>query len=104
MKLVQYLNTNLNGELIWPNLNFMGPGNNAILETKEIENSILKKAVLKKTVEYYTHLDIEIEFNGRTYSTAIIWDDQTLLRSFYEILRDNLGKSMKEIGNCEWPS
>jgi hypothetical protein len=104
MKLSDYLEKKLKGEVIWPHLNLMGSGDKALVATEEIEQSILKNVSLRKTVEYYTHLDIEVEYEGRTYSTAFLWDDQLLLSSLYEFLKENIGNSIKEIGNLEFPS
>lgn len=101
MKFKEYFDTNFSGEVIWPHLNFMGEGNRALFEIQDIEKSNLKKVSLKKTVEYYTHLDIEIEFDGQSYSTSLIQDDQNLLRGLHDVLKQHLGKSLKEIGNFE---
>ncbi|HXN05531.1 MAG TPA: hypothetical protein VN944_00535 [Nitrospiria bacterium] len=104
MKLRNYLEMKLEGEIIWPDLNFFGSNNKALRGTLDIEKSILKNVSLKKTVEYYTHLDIEVDFEGRTYSTAFLWDDQLLLSSLYDFLKENIGKSMRDIGSLEFPS
>lgn len=104
MNLSQYLEMKLAGELIWPQLNFMGPGGKVLSDVKEIEESVLKKVSLRKTVEYYSHLDIEVEFDGRAYSTSFLWDDRALLRSLYDILSENITNSIKDIGNLEVPS
>ena len=104
MKLCDYLEMKLNGELIWPQLNLMRSGDKTLLTNEEIEQSILKKVSLRKTVEFYTHLDIEVEYEGRTYSTAFLWDDPLLLSSFYGFLKENIGNNIREIGNLEFPS
>jgi hypothetical protein len=77
---------------------------NALVATEEIEQSILKKVSLRKTVEYYTHLDIEVEYKGQIYSTSFLWDDQKLLISLYKFLKENIGNSIKDIGNLEFES
>lgn len=104
MRLSNYLDIKLKGDLTWPHLNLRGSGDKALRNTQEIEKSILKNVSLRKTVEYYTHLDIEVEYEGRIYSTAFLWDDQLLLHSLYEFLKENFGKSIKVIGNLEFPS
>lgn len=104
MKLSDYLEMKLEGELIWPDLNFFGSDNKALRDTRDIEKSILKSVFLRKTVEYYTHLDIEVDFEGRTYSTAFLWDDPLLLSSLYKILKENIGSSLRDIGSLEFPS
>ncbi|MBI1823952.1 MAG: hypothetical protein HY200_08510 [Nitrospirae bacterium] len=101
MKLRDYLEMKLKGDLTWPHLNFMGPGGKVLAATGEIEQSVLKKASLRKTIEYYTHLDIEVEFEGRTYSTAFMWDDHLLLSSLFEILGESIGNTIGDIGNKE---
>lgn len=103
MKLSDYLEMKMKGELIWPHLNLKGSGNKAPLATQDIEKSILKNVSLRKTVEYYTHLDIEVEYGGRTYSTAFLWNDELLLKSLYDFLKRNFGESIKDIGNSEFP-
>lgn len=101
MKLRDYVEMKLKGELIWPHLNFMGPGGKVLASEEEIDQSVLKKVSLRKTIEYYTHLDIEVEFEGRSYSTAFMWDDHFLLSSLFEILRGSIGNTIGEIGNKE---
>ena len=104
MKLREYLEMKLNGELIWPHLNLMQSVDKGLLATEEIEQSILKKVSLRKTVEYYTHLDIEVEYEGQIYSTSFLWDDQLLLSSLNKFLKENIGNSIGDIGNLEFPS
>jgi hypothetical protein len=104
MKLSEYLEMKLNGELIWPHLNLMQSVDKGLLVTQEIEQSILKNVSLRKTVEFYTHLDIEVEYEGQIYSTSFLWDDQLLLSSLNKFLKENIGKSIKDIGNLEFSS
>ncbi|MHB8483620.1 MAG: hypothetical protein ACYDBV_12955 [Nitrospiria bacterium] len=102
MRLRDYLEMKLNGELIWPYLNLKGSGDKPLVDTEDIEKSILRNVSLRKTVEYYSHVDIEVEHDGRTYSTAFLWNDKVLLSSLYQLLKENTGKSIKEIGNLEF--
>jgi hypothetical protein len=104
MKLRDYFNMKFEGELAWPHLNLMASGDKALLDLDELEEAVIRSVHLRKTVEYYTHLDIEVEYEGVIYSTALLRDEGSFLKSFYEFLRMNEGKSLKEIGKLEFPS
>ena len=103
MKLRDYLEMKMKGEIIWPHLNLMQSVDKALVSGEEIEQSVLKKVSLRKTVEYYTHLDLEVEYDGQTYSTSFLWDDQQFLSSLYKFLKENIGHSIRDIGNLEFP-
>lgn len=104
MRLRDYFDMKLKGDLAWPHLNLMAPGDKALLDPQELEAAVLRKVFLRKTVEYYTHLDIEVEYEGKIYSTALLSDEGPFLKSLYEFLKMNAGKSLKDIGNLEFPS
>lgn len=92
------------GELVWPRLHFMAPGDKALLDPEELEEAVLLRVVLRKTVEYYTHLDIEVEYAETVYSTALFRDEESFLKTLYAFLRMNAGKSLREIGRLEFSS
>jgi hypothetical protein len=102
MMLRDYFDREFKGELTWPHLNFMASGDKPLLDTQELDEVILRKVFLKKTVEYYTHLDIEAEYEGNIYSTALLSDDGPFLKSLYEFLKLHAGKSLRDIGNLEF--
>jgi hypothetical protein len=74
MKLRDYLQMKFNGELIWP-LNLRKSVDKALVATEGIEQSKLKSVFLKTTMQYYTHLDIEVEYKGQIFSISFLWDD-----------------------------
>jgi hypothetical protein len=51
-----------------------------------------------------TTLFLFIEFRGFRYVGSMSFDDSISCQKFYDLLKPNVGRSMKEIGDLEVPS
>jgi hypothetical protein len=47
------------------------------------------------------HLSLEVEYEGDTWSGGFTLEDLALCARVYELLQQNLGRSLREIGDLE---
>jgi hypothetical protein len=63
------------------------------------ERGILKNASMNKAVNNICFLFVE--HNGEQYAGALVVDDAAFCRYVFDILRENLNRPIKEIGDLD---
>jgi len=85
----------------WPPLVWASTATKALASTSDIEKSILKRVSMRKLKDVSPHLSIVVEHNKGEYNTVLQCEDSTFLNLLKDVLKKNVGKSIREIGNLE---